>query len=57
LITLSRDPSAEELAESAAFLQQQAESYHAAGKTNPSELALTDLCQALLCLNEFVYVD
>jgi hypothetical protein len=54
---LSRPPSAAELADAVAFLAAQAESYRAAGKANGAELALTDFCQVLLCLNDFVYVD
>lgn len=56
-IAVARLPSGEELAESTAFVRQQAESYAAAGKTNARELALTDFCQTLMSLNEFVYVD
>ena len=40
-----------------AFVKAQAESYKAAGKTDGREVALADFCQALMCLNEFVYVD
>ena len=37
------------------FFQRQAESY---GKTPQArDQALTDCCQILLCLNEFIYVD
>jgi hypothetical protein len=54
---LSRQPKEHELAGSVTFLKEQAESYKAAGKGDPQQLALTDFCQALLGLNEFVYVD
>jgi hypothetical protein len=57
LIALSRYPSADELTEAGGFLRLQAESYRSAGKTNGTALAMADFCQALLCLNEFVYVD
>jgi hypothetical protein len=57
LISLSREPSAAELADSVSFVNQQTQSYRHTGKTNASELALTDFCQTLMCLNEFVYVD
>jgi cytochrome c553 len=57
LITLSRHPTADELADSIAFLCVQAESYRGMSKANEIGLALTDFCQTLLCLNEFVYVD
>jgi hypothetical protein len=56
-IALARQPSAEELAEGASFVAEQAGSYRAAGQSEPEHLALTDYCQVLLCLNEFVYVD
>jgi hypothetical protein len=39
------------------FLEQQTDSYKAAGKPNPRELALADFCQVLMSLNDFVYVD
>jgi hypothetical protein len=54
---LSRQPKDRELAESVAFLEEQDASYKAAGKDKPEQLALTDFCQALLGLNEFVYID
>jgi mono/diheme cytochrome c family protein len=56
LIALARGPSAEELADAVAFVKTQVESYRAAGKSG-RELALTDFCQVLMCLNEFIYVD
>jgi hypothetical protein len=54
---LSRQPKDRELADSVAFLKEQAESYKASGKDSPQQLALIDFCQALLGLNEFIYVD
>jgi hypothetical protein len=57
LMAMSRYPNAEELADSVAFVNRQAESYQNAGKINTIECAMTDFCQALMCLNEFVYVD
>jgi hypothetical protein len=57
LLALGRPPSAEELKESAAFLQVQTRSYRQDGKDNAAVLALADLCQALLGSNEFIYVD
>jgi hypothetical protein len=57
LTAFARLPDAHEFANSVTFLAQQAESYRAAGKTDCRELALTDFCQTLLCLNEFVYID
>jgi hypothetical protein len=54
---LGRQPTAEELRESVGFVRQQVDSYVGSGKPNAQELALTDLCQVLFCLNEFVYVE
>src|SRR5206468_2640906 len=46
-LALSRAPTADELADAVAFLK---------GKTGPARTAvLTDLCQVLFCLNEFLY--
>jgi hypothetical protein len=56
-IALARLPSAEELADAIAFVEGQKESYLASGKADSRELAMTDFCQILMCLNEFVYVD
>jgi hypothetical protein len=53
-IALGKQPSAEELKESAKFLEEQRQAY---GGANASDLALEDFCQSLLCLNEFVYVE
>jgi hypothetical protein len=57
MIALSRDPNPEELTQSIAFVNEQEKLYGNAGKKDLRELALTDFCQALMCLNEFVYVD
>ncbi|HZT42313.1 MAG TPA: DUF1549 domain-containing protein [Chthonomonadaceae bacterium] len=57
LLALSRPPTQKELAASLAFLAQQAASYRAAGHADADTLALTDFCQVLLGLNEFVYVE
>jgi hypothetical protein len=54
---LTREPGWDELAEGVRFMEDQAASYQAAGKGNGRELAVTDFCQALLCLNEFVFVE
>jgi cytochrome c553 len=54
---LARQPRERELAESVAFVKEQAESYKASGKDNPQQLAVIDFCQALLGLNEFIYID
>ena len=57
LLTLSRPPSRQELADTLAFLQTQTESYHASGQPKPYDLALIDLSQVLLGLNEFLYIE
>jgi hypothetical protein len=57
LAALSRPPDETELADSAAFVKQAAESYTAAGKSDAAELAMADFCQVLLSLNEFIYID
>jgi hypothetical protein len=57
LTALARPPSAEELADTIAFVKQQIVSYQAAGKKDSRELGLADFCQVLMCLNEFVYVE
>ena len=47
-------PTAQEASVTSAFLQSQAASYQGAGG---QESALTDFCQTLFDLNEFLYVD
>jgi hypothetical protein len=54
---LCRQPQERELTDSLSFIKEQMESYKSAGKSNAKSLALTDFCQALLGLNEFVYID
>jgi hypothetical protein len=56
-ITICRDPSKDELAEMTSFLESQTAAYREEGKQNAVELALSDVCQAILSLNEFVYVE
>jgi hypothetical protein len=51
---LGRSPSAKELTAAQEFLSRQSESYKKDGKPDAS---MVDFAQALLCLNEFVYVD
>ena len=53
-IALARNPTDEELADGMAFVNEQAATYT---EGNARQRALTDFCQVLLCLNEFVYVD
>ncbi len=57
LTALGRPPSDDETATAAEFLRTQTESYKTAGKADAPELALTDFCQSLVSLNEFVYVE
>ncbi|MBW3543379.1 MAG: DUF1553 domain-containing protein, partial [Planctomycetes bacterium] len=59
LIALARCPTEAELAGVVAFLEQQTGIYLAAGRPEPAarDLALVDLAQVLLSLNEFVYVE
>ncbi len=54
---LGRTPTADELADSVEFLKAQVDAYKADGKSDARKLALTDFCQVLMGLNEFVYVD
>ncbi len=57
LATTGRPPTEQELAETTAFLNAQADSYQAAGQAKPRELAFADFAQVLMSLNEFVYVE
>ncbi len=57
LSVLGREPDEDELTASISFLRSQEVSYGEAGKSEPAELAWTDLLHAMLGLNEFVYVD
>jgi hypothetical protein len=54
LMALAREPSRDELTDSAAFVRQQMATYPEAQRR---ESALADFCQVLMCLNEFIYVD
>jgi hypothetical protein len=54
---LGRSPTERELQKAGEFLSAQEKSYRDAGKPDPALAARVDFCQALLCLNEFVYVD
>ncbi len=53
LIALGREPTADELTDGTAFIEQQRETYPA----KALQPALADFCQVLLSLNEFVFVD
>lgn len=56
---VSRPPTEEELADGAAFLRHQTETYQRAGRSEAESrtLALVDFAQAMMCLNEVVYVE
>ncbi len=54
---LGRPPFKEELMDGIDFLARQGAAYRASGKPDVPELALADFCQALLGLNEFIYID
>ena len=56
-IALSRQPGETELAAALEFLDEQAASYTTAGHEAAQQQALRDLCQTILSLNEFIYVD
>ena len=56
-ICLSRKPTDLELQLANEFIIAQSKSYNALGRTDHRELAITDWCQALLSLNEFVFLD
>jgi hypothetical protein len=53
-IAVARAPTAVELRDGLEFLRQQMASYP---PERGREAALTDFCQVLMCLNEFIYVD
>lgn len=54
---LWREPSAEELADASSFLTEQTAARRERKQEEAERLALTDFCQALFSLNEFVYID
>jgi cytochrome c553 len=56
-LALARPPAPDELTEDIAFVKSQAETYKAAGHAEAELAALADFCQALMGLNEFVYVE
>jgi len=56
-LALSREPDAKEISTTRAFLSRQ-RSYHAgAGSADPRYEALVDLCNVVLNLNEFLYIN
>ena len=56
-LALGRDPSKVELDDACEFLEEQKAKYLADGHRDHDDLALIDFCQAILSLNEFVYVE
>ena len=54
--SLSREPSKQEIQQAVAFLSQQTESYKSTGVSTAEQLAMADLIQVMLCLNEFCYI-
>lgn len=56
-LAFGRSPTDAELRLAGLFLQQQSAEYKEAGKANADRLAMIDLCQTLMSMNEFVYVD
>ena len=56
-LALGRDPTRAETATAAEFVDRGERDYTAAGQADARSLALADFCQALMGLNEFVYLD
>ena len=54
---LSRGPQPAELKLALEFLKQQADLRKSAGELVVEHLALVDLCQTIMSMNEFLYVD
>ncbi|HEX4130646.1 MAG TPA: PSD1 and planctomycete cytochrome C domain-containing protein [Pirellulales bacterium] len=55
-LALGRAPSADELRRSQAFVAAQAKAYTDEKRSKADELAWSDFCQVLFCLNEFIYI-
>jgi hypothetical protein len=56
-LAFGRAPVDAELAASRQFLQRQQELHTAAGRTDAASQSMVDLCQTILSMNEFVYVE
>ncbi|MBD3673566.1 MAG: DUF1549 domain-containing protein [Planctomycetaceae bacterium] len=54
---LSRDPNDRELQTTIDFVDAQTKSYAAEEQAKPRELAVSDFCQALFSLNEFIFIE
>ena len=57
LIALSRQPDHSELEQNKSFLVQQTQHHHTLGNTDPDHAALVDLCNVILNLSEFIYLN
>jgi mono/diheme cytochrome c family protein len=57
LLALGRPPRDSEAGDAAEFIRRGAAGYEPGGNVPPRTLALADFCQAVLALNEFVYVN
>jgi hypothetical protein len=56
-IALSRDPDPAEMADNLAFLEERRSHHASKPADDPALAALTDLCNVILNLNEFLYVQ
>ena len=56
-IALSRGPDQDELARNVGFLAKQTEYHRGRGEADPARAALLDLCDVILNLSEFVYLN
>ncbi len=56
-LALARPPAPDELADALDFLDAQAQAYRVAGRADADPPALADFCQALMGLNEFIFVE
>ncbi len=56
-IAFGRKPTDRELSDACGFVEEQKAKYQADGKQDNDQLALVDFCQAILSLNEFMYVE
>ena len=56
-LALNRTPSADELADALAFIEEQTGRHRSGNSPDPRAAALTDLAHVILSLNEFIYVD
>ena len=55
-IAFGRDPTEAEARLAAAFLAAQRSAYAARSRPDPDRRPLVDFCQALLAMNEFIYI-